>query len=118
MKLAFYYSKLISRTIFVDISNIVYKKEKLMKKMLLALIGATCTFAYAGSPVVFPIACNGNVMITESATLAQVQQCQIDKQKTSSGMYEVKFYDINKKKYECFFPNNTATATINHCSNG
>lgn len=89
-----------------------------MKKMLLALIGASCTLAYASSPVVFPIACNGNVMISESSTLAQVQQCQIDKQKTSSGMYEVKFYDINKKSHECFFPSNTPTAVINHCTNG
>lgn len=89
-----------------------------MKKILFALIAASSTFAYASSPVVFPVVCAGNVMITESSTLAQVQQCQIDKQKTDDGMYEVKFYDINKKKHKCYFATNTPTAVINHCTNG
>ncbi len=89
-----------------------------MRKILLVLVGASCSLAYASSPVNFPINCNNNVVVTESSVLSQVQQCQIIKQKTSDGMYMVKFTDINKKKYECDFATNTPSATINHCSNG
>ena len=87
-----------------------------MKNLLLILSGfAFCGAASASSDVTFPVNCANNVSITAASTLQDVQKCTIDKQKTSKGMYEVKFTDANKHKYTCYFANNTPTEVINHC---
>lgn len=86
-----------------------------MKKLLLALLSVASVAAFA-SPVSFPIQCN-TVSITATSTLADVQQCLIKKQKTSKGLYEVKFEDNNQHTYTCQFATNSPTEQINSCEN-
>jgi predicted lactoylglutathione lyase len=87
-----------------------------MKKLLIGLlVSGACGLAFADSPVTFPITCANNISISATATLAEVQKCQITKQETDDGMYKVKFTDANKHSYECYFANNKPLAKINHC---
>lgn len=85
-----------------------------MKKMLLILLGSVSVSAFA-DPANFPIICNGGVGITPTSTLADVQKCIIKKQKTSKGLYEVKFVDNNDHTYTCKFATNSPTEPINSC---
>lgn len=47
--------------------------------------------------------------------LSDVQQCLVEKQKTSRSLYEVKFKDNNQHTYTCKFAANTPTEQINSC---
>lgn len=87
-----------------------------MKKLLLSLTAfCTMTSAFASSPAKLPISCNNGVTISETSTLADVQKCNIVKQKTSDGMLEVKFKDNNDHTYYCYFATKDPTQTINKC---
>ncbi|RTK94324.1 MAG: hypothetical protein EKK64_08750 [Neisseriaceae bacterium] len=86
-------------------------------KKLLALISLVSVNAAFASQATYPIECNNGVSITASSTLADVQKCLIKKQKTSGGLYEVKFVDNNDHSYECKFATNSPTEVINSCEN-
>ncbi|MDD3266794.1 MAG: hypothetical protein PHC75_06420 [Burkholderiales bacterium] len=85
-----------------------------MKKLLLTLLAGASCIAVA-SPASFPIQCNNSVTITATSTLGDVQQCLIKKQKTSKGLYEVKFEDNNNHTYTCKFATSYPDAQINSC---